>query len=153
VIARRRLLLVLLLVPAAAVVTAWVISDLSEAGAPLTDRELDPLPLSPRAGAALGICATFVLVAGIAATASALRAGGRSRRIALTVMPSVGGAMFLALGYRIFTAAVHGANIGAGMWLMAGFVVVPSLIWLSFWIYRSNDPGPDGEADPCAVDP
>ncbi len=147
-----RLLLLAALVPSAAIVTSWVIGDLSEAQAPSTDRAMDPLPLSPSAEAALGSSATLVLVAGVAAAISALRAGGQSRRAALTVFPLVGLAVFLALGYRINTAAVVGANIGAGWWFMVSVVAVPSLIWLSVRTYRSEDPSADHPAGPPATD-
>lgn len=152
VVAGLRLLLMAALVPSAAIVTSWVIGDLSEAQAPSTDRAMDPLPLSPSAEAALGSSATLVLVAGVAAAISALRAGGLSRRAAVTVFPLVGLAVFLALGYRINTAAVIGANIGAGWWFMVSFVAVPSLIWLSVRNWQREDPSADHPAGPPATD-
>ena len=151
-LASLRLLPLAALVPSAAIVTSWVIGDLSEAQAPSTERALDPLPLSPTAEAALGSSATLVLLAGVAAAISALRAGGQSRRVALTAFPLVGLAVFLALGYRINTAAVVGANIGAGWWFIQSVVAVPSLIWLSVRTYRSEDPSADHRAGPPAPD-
>jgi hypothetical protein len=143
VLDRVRFALLFASVPATAVVASWLIGDISAEGVPPADRIYDPLPLSKSAEQALGVSAAVVVALGGAAAVSAVLRGGRAQRAAATVMPLVGLAVYLAFGYRVMTAAISGANIGAGLFQMTAFVVVPFLIWLSVVIWRNSDSEPD----------
>lgn len=126
---------------------SWLFGDMSAEGVPSSDRILDPLPLSDSAERALGVAAAIVVALGVAAAVSAVLSGGRAQRTAATVMPLVALAVFLAFGYRVMTASVAGANVGAGLFQVAAVVLVPFLIWLSVVIWRQSEVEPGAGDD------
>lgn len=102
---------------AAMLVAAWLVGDLSYQGPVDSRLGLDyayrPLPLSADTYTAAGIVGLLVL---LPAAAIAARTSGFS----LVLTCAVGAGALTGLMYRVMTAGVIGANIGAGLALMAG---------------------------------
>jgi hypothetical protein len=119
------------------VVAWWAIGDLSE----VVDRRhadyvLRPLQLGERIELGLGLGAS--VVAGVSLVVLAVATGRRSieRRWWAVLVPVLVVGALCGLAYRVMTAAVSGANIGAGMVVLFGPVlVVPALAW-SAWNWR-----------------
>lgn len=87
------------------------------------------------------------ILAGVAVVASAVvlaSPGGRETvrvedvRVAVPLLVA---GMYVAFGYRVATAAVTGANIGAGLLFMVGVVAVPTLLgFAAYAAWRARRP-------------
>ncbi|MDQ3570584.1 MAG: hypothetical protein M3396_08185 [Actinomycetota bacterium] len=119
------------LVVAFPVAVAWVIGDLSTTDDPRPDYAIRPPDIPPAMEHALG---AFSLVAVVASTAALVwawrreppRPGWLSVLVPLVVAGAIAG-----LGWRVMTAGVIGANIGAGLTVLFGTPVVIALIILA----------------------
>jgi peptidoglycan/LPS O-acetylase OafA/YrhL len=115
-----------------AVATAgwWLIGDLSEPGPDLS-HEYDLPDLPPAGTAAAGL--TGVVVAAL--VGRTLVQDRRTRRPAL-VLAALG--VVVAWGARLTTAGVHGANIGAGMVLLASPVIAAVGVTQAVRLHRAT---------------
>lgn len=111
---------------AAVLVAAWLVGDLSyqgpvDPGFPGLDHAYPPLPLAADTYTAAGVVGLLVLLAaaGIAA---------RTSGFALVLACFVGAGALVGLMYRVMTAGVIGANIGAGLALMIGGPLLVALV-------------------------
>lgn len=134
------------LVVAAPVVAWWGVGDLSEDVDPNhADYAMRPPPLSGSAELCLGAAASVVALVALAALAVATRRGLVARRWWGFVLPLVAIGVFAGIGYRVMTAAVIGANIGAGLVIVfSPFVVIPALaLSATSWRALPRQPGQD----------
>lgn len=121
------------------IVTWWLVGDLSEAVAD-PDYSFRPLPLTSRQELAIGATATALVAAALVVVAIAVRrrlvTGGEARALAPLVLAGV----FLGNAWRVMTAGVTGANIGAGITLLCGpFVLLGLGLWSAvLWRRRSS---------------
>lgn len=80
-------------------------------------------------------------LAWLARRTSSLR---RDRRWLAVLLPLLGLAAFAAFTYRVATAGVGGANIGAGLFIaLAGMLTVVALPWIlgrSLWLLTRGRP-------------
>ena len=111
---------------AAVPVAAWLVGDLSYQGPvdprlPYLDYLYRPLPVSAAAHAVAGTIGLLVLLP--AAVIAASRPGLR-----LTLGCLIGAGALTGLLYRIVTAGVIGANIGAGLSLIIGGPLLLALL-------------------------
>lgn len=111
---------------------------LDERGEGMT-RNVEPPNLPDALHVALAVVAGVVLVGSLFVLLSP--AGRRAcRRADVSVAwPLLVAALYVAITYKVATAAVSGANIGAGLLFMLGLVTVPPLLALAgFNALRSN---------------
>ena len=128
------LALLVVLVP---VVAWWTVGDVSE-DLRHPDHLFQPLSLSPAAETVIGVAASaLALVAGILAGIGA-RSGEVRPRELLGAVPLVAAGAFLGLSHRVLTAGVGGANIGGGMVLLFGPVVLGALLLLAGVLWWSG---------------
>lgn len=111
---------------AAVLVTAWLVGDLSYQGPvdprfPSLDYAYRPLPLSADTYTAAGIVGLLVLLPAAAVAA-------RTTGFAPVLTCAVGAGALVGFLYRVVTAGVIGANIGAGLALMVGGPLLTALI-------------------------
>jgi hypothetical protein len=137
---RRLLLCAAVLVLAAPVACWWLVGDLSESGADL-DYAVRPVPLDPAVELLLGITAA---AGAVASSAVLLRATVRRRfntRWWLVLLPVVVAGSVAAVGWRVLTAGVYGANIGGGLAALLGIpAVAVLLVWAvaaAVWLLRA----------------
>ena len=129
--ARRRFLpLAVLLVLTAPVAVWWVVGDMSIEGSDL-DYSVRPPDWDPAVQNAVGITATVVFVV----VAALLVHAGVTRRLDplwwLALVPAVTAGAVAAVIERMLTAGTYGANIGAGLAVLAGVPVVVVLLTIS----------------------
>lgn len=117
------------LVVAAPVVAWWGVGDLSEDVDPkYADYAMRPPHLSGSAELGLGAGALVLALAAVAVLVVATRRGLVAGQWWGFVLPLVAIGAFAGIGYRVVTAAVVGANIGAGLVILfAPFLIVPAL--------------------------
>ncbi len=89
------------------------------------DYMLDPPDLSAATRAMIGVVAAAAVAAAIAVVARAVRSRALERSWLPVVGLLAGLAAYLGLTYATVTAPTVGANIGGGLLLMAGGLVVP----------------------------
>jgi hypothetical protein len=111
------------------VVAWWATGDFSENIDPRrADYFLPPLPLGERVELGLGLGASVVAGASLVVLAVATRRRSVDRTWWAVLVPLLVVGAFCGWAYRVMSAAVSGANIGAGFLLMVGpFLVVPAL--------------------------
>jgi hypothetical protein len=113
------------------VVTWWLVGDLSEPVDPTqADCVVHPLKLDPGIEVGPGAAGSLVGSAALVVLTVGTRQRVVDRRLWGVVLPLVVVGMFGGHAYRVMTAAVYGANIGAGMViLIAPGVVLLGLGW------------------------
>lgn len=89
------------------------------------DYMIDPPDLSAAARAMIGAAAAAAMAAAIAVVARAVRRGALERSWLPVTGLLAGLTAYLGLTYATITAPTVGANIGGGLLLMAGGLVVP----------------------------
>lgn len=111
---------------------------LDERGEGMT-RNVEPPDLPDALHVALAIVAAAILVGSLFVLLSP--AGRRAcRRADVSVAwPLLLAALYVAVTYKVATAAVSGANIGAGLLFMLGVVTVPPLLALAGFNALRND--------------
>lgn len=121
-----------LIVLAVPVVAWWLIGDQSTASPENADHVVQPpFRLSNKATRALGIGALVVSVAAAALLIGASASHSFDLSWWSVVGPLLLLGILLALGWRVFTAGVVGANIGAGLFV---FFVGPVVLGLAGWV-------------------
>lgn len=127
------------LVVSAPIAAWWAIGDLSEEVHPdLATYVVSPPNLDSPVELALGAGATTTLLGAVVVLALATRRGAVASHWWSVVTPLVALGVVGATSYRILTAAVHGANIGAGMVMLIAPLVVVGLLVTSFLGWRSG---------------
>jgi len=121
-----------LIVLAAPVMTWWLVGDQSTASPDKADYVFrPPFRFTNKAARALGTGALVVTVAAAALLISASASHSFDLRWWSVVGPLLLLGMLLALGWRVLTAGVVGANIGAGLF---AFFVGPVILALVGWV-------------------
>jgi hypothetical protein len=117
---------------AAPVATYWLVGDQSSRGLSPQNADYAASPPGWSAGAVkvAGIGALCVAVVALGWLGFAVRKGLLRREWLGVVGLLAGSASVLAVGYRIATAAVIGANIGVGFFMMLG---LPLCVGLCVW--------------------
>lgn len=114
------------------VVTWWLIGDLSTARPDDADYVIRPLVrISAGAARVLGIVSLVLAVAAAGWLSWASVHSGFDLRWWSVLGPLLALGMLLGLGWRVFTAGVIGANIGAGLY---AFFVGPIILALAGWV-------------------
>ncbi len=132
------------LVAAVPVVTWWLVGDLSTVSlADDPDYAFRPMTLSPMTERAVGIASLALAVGAVAVLAWATRRRALDRRwwTVLGLLAAAG--CIVGLGWRVLTAGVIGANIGAGLFILVGGPVVAALVLFAlarsvFLLVRAN---------------
>ncbi len=92
------------------------------------DRNVEPPHVPAALQAGVGLLTGAALLAALAVLASPAGRSGTCVEDVRVAVPLLIAAVYMAFGYRVATAAVTGANIGAGLLFMMGVVVVPTLL-------------------------
>lgn len=105
----------------------WAVVSLlpSEVDPATADYMVDPLDLTPATRAVIGAVAAVVVAAAVVVVARAVRRHALDRSWLPVVGLLAGVAAYLGLTYAAVTAPTIGANIGGGLVLMAGGLLVP----------------------------
>lgn len=117
------------IVVAAPIVVWWLLPDMSAEGG--TDHIVEPPDIPDAVRLTIGLGASAMLVVGGAVVFSPTGRTLRRPGDAPTVIPLMLGGAYVGFTYRAATAAVIGANIGGGMFIMAGMILVPTLVLYS----------------------
>lgn len=121
-----------LIVLAVPVVTWWLVGDQSTTRPDNADYVLrPPFRLSHKATRAMGTGALVVTVAAAASLIGASASHSFDPSWWSVVGPLLLLGILLGLGWRVFTAGVIGANIGAGLFV---FFVGPVILALAGWV-------------------
>jgi len=113
---------------AAPVALFGLLPDMSAEGG--TDYMIEPAIRDPDVRVAMGLVAAALL----AGAAAVLRLSGRADRQSAdrrVLVPLLIAGLYSAFTYRAATSAVIGANIGASLLVLAGYVVVPCCVLLA----------------------
>lgn len=95
------------------------------------NRNVEPIDLPASLHGGLTLAAAIALGAGLLAL---LSPGGRQavhRDDVMVAAPLLAAGLYIAFTYRVATAAVSGANIGAGLLFMLGVLILPTLVGLA----------------------
>ncbi|MGI8684449.1 MAG: hypothetical protein ACR2MO_05060 [Acidimicrobiales bacterium] len=130
------LAVIVLLSPVAA---WWIVGDRSETSPGAVDHSFRPLPLTPAQEAAAGWGAIAVWVTALGVVGVALRRQDLGARLVRAAVPLVAAGAFCGAAWRVMTAGVIGANIGAGMVFLVAPVFVPGMVAVSVAIWRRDD--------------
>jgi len=99
------------------------------------DRSVEPVDLAPAAKAAMATVAWVLVLLAVGALLSAAgRAETRRQDVRVAVPLAIAGA-YVAVTYNVLTQPATGANIGAGLMILAGYVLVPAMLVLSGWCW------------------
>lgn len=111
--------------------TWWLVGDQSTVPASADpDFAVEPFDIAPGLQRAAGIGSTVLAIAALPTLIWATRRGRLSRRWWPVLAPLLVAGAAAGFGWRILTAGVIGANIGAGMViLVVGPVIAGLLIW------------------------
>src|SRR2546423_1194152 len=107
-------------------VTWWLVGDISEDG-PHLDYVLKPPRLTSTQELVIGAGATTCALLAIAAVTVALRRHVLRAGELGVAIPLVAAGMFVGYGFRVVTAGVIGANIGAGLTVLFGLIFLPAM--------------------------
>lgn len=103
---------------------------LDERGEGMT-RNVEPPDLPAALHVALSVVAALVLVVALVVLLSPKGRRTRAGADVSVAVPLLLAGLYVAFTYKVATAAVSGANIGAGMLFMLGVVAVPPLLALA----------------------
>lgn len=97
------------------------------------NHNVEPVDLPDSLHVGLGVLASATLVAALLIVASPAGRRTISRDDIAAAVPLLLAGLYVAFTYRVFTAAVSGANIGGGLLVLLGVVVVPALVGLGLY--------------------
>ena len=119
---------IVLLVLVTPVVVWWIVGDVSEVSGPSADYLFRPPSVSAATETSLGVASHLCAVVSTAMLwrAHRRRPFGRRRVIAVGCLLLVGA--IAGYGYRVLTAGVSGANIGGGLIILLGPVIIAGLL-------------------------
>jgi hypothetical protein len=124
------------LIAAVPVATWWAVGDLST-DLPDPDYQIRPFDIGPTAEQVAGVSATVLAAAAVVALIHAGRAGRFDRRWWPVLVELVLAGALCGAGWRVLTAGVIGANIGAGLVLWVGAPMVAALVGLAVFDWLS----------------
>jgi len=105
------------------------------------NRNVEPPDLPVSVQVALAVLAGAILAASLLVLLSPAGRNTVSRDDVAVATPLALAGLYAAFTYRVATAAVSGANIGAGLLFMLGIVLVPPLLVLAGYnAWRSRQP-------------
>lgn len=113
----------------------WIVGDRSETWIEDPDHAFRPLPLSAAQEAAAGWGSLAASLAAAGVVVVALRRHDLEARVVRAAVPLLLAGGFCGGGWRVMTAGVIGANIGAGLVFMAGLAFVPGMVAVSAVIW------------------
>jgi len=115
------------LIAAVPVATWWAVGDPST-DLPDPDYQIRPLDIGQTTEQIAGVIATVLAAAAVVALVGAGRAGRFDRRWWPVLVELVLAGALCGVGWRVLTAGVIGANIGAGLVLWVGAPMVAALV-------------------------
>jgi hypothetical protein len=120
------------LVIATPVATWWLVGDQSSAGTGL-DYAVRPIELDPAVERMVGIGSVLAVVVSALVLARASRRRQLDQRWWSVLVPLLLAGLIVGAGWRVLTAGVIGANIGAGLVILFGGPAVAALLlWAVF---------------------
>ncbi|WP_407289118.1 hypothetical protein [Streptomyces sp. BP-8] len=109
------------------------------------DYAVQPLPLAASLETSLGVISLVLTVVTAALLAYASRSDTFDRGRWMVILPLIVAGLIVGAGWRVLTAGVIGANIGAGLVIWVGGPVTAALLfWALFVGLRGHDGGTDG---------
>jgi hypothetical protein len=96
----------------------------------------DPPELSVAQLLGIGLVSVVAVLSAGFVMADGIRSRTLRREWLWIVLPLAGLAGYAGLTYAVATAPVTGANIGAGLLVLGGVVVVPAMVGASLWFVR-----------------
>ena len=129
---------------AASPIVTWVaIGDLSEPDLADPDYFLRPPTIEPAIETAAGWVSAAVIVGAVVAFVAGHRFGRLTVRQTLALVPTLLIGAFIGMAGRVLTAGGVGANIGAGLVVMASpFVLAPLAAMASLLAFQRTRPAP-----------
>jgi hypothetical protein len=124
------------LMVAVPVATWWAVGDLST-DLPDPDYRIRPFAIGHRTEQVAGVSAAVLAVAAVVALIHAGRAGRFDRRWWPVLVELMLAGTLCGAGWRVLTAGVIGANIGAGLVLWVGAPIVAALVGLAVFDWLS----------------
>ncbi len=107
---------------------AWVVGDLSETNDPRPDHVVRPPEIPAALELTVGALSVVLVIASTAVLVWSWRRERPEPGLLSVLLPLVAVGAILGLAWRVITAAVIGANIGAGLVMLFGPPVVLVLI-------------------------
>jgi hypothetical protein len=129
---------VVLIVLLSPVTVWWIVGDQTETWIEDPDYAFRPLPLSAAQEAAAGWGSLAASLAAAGVVVVALRRHELDARVVRAAVPLLLAGGFCGVGWRVMTAGVIGANIGAGLVCMAGLAFVPGMVAVSAAVWRGE---------------
>jgi len=124
------------LIVAVPVATWWAVGDLST-DLPDPDYQIRPVAIGDTTEQVAGVSAAVLAVAAVVALIHAGRAGRFDRRWWPVLVELMVAGTLCGAGWRVLTAGVIGANIGAGLVLWVGAPIVAALVGLAVFDWLS----------------
>lgn len=124
------------LIVAGPVATWWAVGDLST-DLPDPDYQIRPVAIGHTTEQVAGVTAAVLAVAAVVALIHAGRAGRFDRRWWPVLVELMVAGTLCGAGWRVLTAGVIGANIGAGLVLWVGAPIVAALVGLAVFDWLS----------------
>jgi hypothetical protein len=124
------------LIVAVPVATWWAVGDLST-DLPDPDYQIRPVAIGDTTEQVAGVSAAVLAVAAVVALIHAGRAGRFDRRWWPVLVELMLAGTLCGAGWRVLTAGVIGANIGAGLVLWVGAPIVAALVGLAVFDWLS----------------
>ncbi|NND02278.1 MAG: hypothetical protein HKN91_05775 [Acidimicrobiia bacterium] len=132
--------------------TWWVLGRLDKSGAWITDPDyaVNPPQIDRTLAHAIGAGSLVAFLIGTAVLVGTIRSGRWRRCVAGVFAPAVAGFAYVGMAAHVMTAPVIGANIGAGLIVMAGLPVCVLLLGVGTAAGRAcrrlSDPPPPPHA-------
>jgi hypothetical protein len=124
------------LIVAVPVATWWAVGDLST-DLPDPDYQIRPFDIGQTTEQVAGVSAAVLAAAAVVALVGAGRAGRFDRRWWPVLVELMLAGALCGAGWRVLTAGVIGANIGAGLMLWVGAPIVAALVGLAVFDWLS----------------
>jgi hypothetical protein len=124
------------LIVAVPVATWWAVGDLST-DLPDPDYQIRPVAIGHTTEQVAGVTAAVLAVAAVVTLIHAGRAGRFDRRWWPVLVELMVAGTLCGAGWRVLTAGVIGANIGAGLVLWVGAPIVAALVGLAVFDWLS----------------
>ena len=113
--------------------TYWIVGDLSEAGDDFSVDRVWSEPVSEGVAAVIGVASLLAAVTSLFVLLMfKVLPAPRAQAWSLGLLIAAG--IILGAGLRVMTAGVSGANIGAGLYMLAGFPLCILLVTAAFVI-------------------
>ncbi len=108
------------------------------------DHAVQPLPLAESLETSLGVVSLVLAVVSGALLAYASRSETFDRGRWMVLLPLLVAGLIVGAGWRVLTAGVIGANIGAGLVIWAGAPVTAALLFWALFVGLKRHDGGEG---------